>query len=796
MSFDRFVRSATGRTGTAGVAPYPYQQRLADEGLPDLLRVPTGAGKTAAAVLPWLYRRCAHPDPIVRAETPHRLVFVLPQRALVEQTLGAVQAWLTQSGLDDRVGLHVLMGGAERDDRWQREPGREAILIGTQDMVLSRLLLRGYGEGRSLWPVSFGLLHSGTQFVFDELQLMGPGLPTSLQLDGLRRALGPAIRSRTMWMSATVDPARLRTFDHRGPDSVVELADADRVGALVTRLAASRVVRRAPVDAAAKEKDYFSELANHAITQHQPGTRTLVVVNTVDRALGVFRALEKRAPGPTTVLLHSRFRPGDRREHLDAALAEPDAAGTIVVTTQVLEAGVDTTSRVLITETAPWSSIVQRAGRCNRAGEHSDGADLWWVDLPAKLCPPYDADDLASSTEALDSLEGSAVTSTDLQNAEVAQTEPLHPVLRRRDLLDLIDTAPDLAGNELDVSRWIREDDVPAVSVAWRDVDDAAPDIPPPRREEICPAPLADVRALVDGRSVYSRDQISGEWRRLTARGDVRPGGVVVLRALEGGYDPALGWSPSTRLPVEPLPPADLGLGLAQPEAVDTDPLTLAGRWVPLGEHLEDTQDRVGAILTSLGVMDLTPAMRQAAERAALYHDIGKVHPVFAASMARAAGEPPDSGYYAKTPVSLPLRHHPRSFRHELASALVVLDPGSGLLDDVEEADLCAYLVAAHHGKVRMSLRARPGEDGSVLGVRIGDQMPSLALLGHDIPAITVNEIPSALGSSASGLPSWQARARRLRDRVDLGPFRLVFLEAVVRMADWQSSASYAGESR
>jgi len=69
VSFQLLVSRATG-----GASPYPYQQRLADDGLPDLLRVPTGAGKTMAAVLPWLYRRRHHPDPGVRAKTPRWLV--------------------------------------------------------------------------------------------------------------------------------------------------------------------------------------------------------------------------------------------------------------------------------------------------------------------------------------------------------------------------------------------------------------------------------------------------------------------------------------------------------------------------------------------------------------------------------------------------------------------------------------------------------------------------------------------------------------------------------------------------
>src|SRR5690349_13436621 len=94
-SFDDFVRRATHAELTGGGAgPYPYQQRLADEGLPGLLRVPTGAGKTLAATLPWLYRRRFHPDEAVRSSTPRRLVIVLPQRALVEQTYRAVGGWL------------------------------------------------------------------------------------------------------------------------------------------------------------------------------------------------------------------------------------------------------------------------------------------------------------------------------------------------------------------------------------------------------------------------------------------------------------------------------------------------------------------------------------------------------------------------------------------------------------------------------------------------------------------------------------------------------------------------------
>lgn len=50
------------------------------------------------------------------------------------------------------------------------------VLVGTQDMLLSRALNRGYGMSRFDWPVHFGLLNQGCHWIVDEVQLMGPGL--------------------------------------------------------------------------------------------------------------------------------------------------------------------------------------------------------------------------------------------------------------------------------------------------------------------------------------------------------------------------------------------------------------------------------------------------------------------------------------------------------------------------------------------------------------------------------------------------------------------------------------------
>jgi CRISPR-associated endonuclease/helicase Cas3 len=223
----------------------------------------------------------------------------------------------------------------------------------------------------------------------------------------------------------------------------------------------------------------------------------------------------------------------------------------------------------------------------------------------------------------------------------------------------------------------------------------------------------------------------------------------------------------------------------------------VAGRPVTLAQHLADVGHEVGRLLDAFGAaVDLPAAQREAAELAGLLHDAGKVHEVFAASLAR-LGVPAEGGPWAKSGGRGRLHHDRPAFRHELVSALMVLHPDSGLLDGVAEPDLVAYLVAAHHGKVRLAVRSVPEEPaGQVLGVeRVDRAGPLLLPDGRLVPELTLHRDVLEIGAGESG-ESWTARACRLRDRADLGPFRLAFLEAVVRVADWRASASYEGGVR
>jgi len=772
MDYRSFFKLVTG------LDPYPYQERLGEaRHLPELVCAPTGLGKTAAVVVAWLNQRRLRPR-----EAPRRLVYCLPMRVLVEQVADNARAWIQAAGplLDGGAPqVHVLMGGAG-DDSWMGQPEQPALLVGTQDMLVSAALNRGYGMSRYRWPQAFGLLNSDSQWVLDETQLMGPALPTSAQLQAFRSRLGTLGEARTTWMSATLDEEALETVDHPAPRagrSRIVLEGRDRQVAS-RRLAARKPLFQAGLrlDRETVKKDYARNLADHLARSHVPGTRTLVILNSVERAQSVSEAL--RAQGLAPVLLHSRFRPPDRAAG-QARLAE---SGALVVSTQVIEAGVDLSCRLLVTELAPWSSLVQRFGRCNRHGEE-DQARIEWIDVdldPGRpsLALPYEAKDLEEARSRLEGLQD--VGPESLERVPAAPRLDLHPVLRRRDLMDLFDTSADLSGDDLDVSIYVRATDEADVQVYWRRGQPHEDD-PGPAREELVSLPLGSLAAFLKKTGQgWTWNPLERRWESLSGPSRrLRPGMVVRLAAESGGYLPERGWvADGSQKVVEevqrPAPPD---------EAMDGDPEADVGRWIPLREHTDHVLAEARALVEGLAVPG---RLAEAVTTAALWHDVGKSHPAFQGTLGGPAGD-----LWAKSPkgtgrlnYAVDGRRRP-GFRHELASALAWLAThGSS-----PQADLVAWLLAAHHGKVRLSLRAlpveRPPEDPDRLyarGLWDGETLP-------EIPGILEEPVRLDLSLMQLGPGSWTERMLALRDDVDLGPFRLAALESLVRAADGRASA-------
>ncbi|MGH8147330.1 MAG: type I-G CRISPR-associated helicase/endonuclease Cas3g [Rhodanobacteraceae bacterium] len=800
MNFDAFFRHAFGKADDQAFEPFDYQVQLAVKDWPDLLDVPTGMGKTAAVTLAWLWKRGwrqgGRTGP-VENDTPRRLIWCLPMRVLVEQTAENIRQWLQRLDIygkagEGKVSVHVLMGGADDLKTWAEYPEEDMILIGTQDMLLSRALLRGYGMSRYQWPIHFALLHNDCLWVFDEVQLMGAGLATSAQLEAFRRSFPLAEGSRTLWVSATLNRDWLATVDMRPHiDSLARhtIGDEDRRQA-GNRLQAVKSLQKATFTLTKESnkqraKDYLDRLRTLVLENHDEHTQTLVIVNRVERAQQLFRLLRAERPGNNDLLIHARFRAAERAEQAQRLRNDADV-DRIVVATQAIEAGVDVSSRVMVTELAPWASMVQRFGRCNRDGKHnSDGARILWVDVEndKDLSRPYTAETLALARAKLNALDSASPNDLPATSEE----RPLTAVLRRKDLLDLFNTDPDLSGFDVDVSDYIRDSGMPGVQVFWREFAND-PNQPEPQgrpsRKELCPASMGQIKELAKRKdmALWYWDTLDGQWTKL--KRDPRPGMVLLARAADGGYDTAIGFDATQRkAPVRVIASGDTH---AEPD-FSGDQRSLQNKSVALPDHLGHVADHAARLCAAVNETNHSASVI----RAGRWHDLGKLHEVFQQSMYRCRLPADSTRPLAKSDCPGRMRHSRPFFRHELVSMLGWLAQHDGEPD----ADLIAYLILAHHGKVRMSLRAMPTEADHVptgvkrfaRGVYEGDSLPALEFDGEYSETLILELALMELGEGKQG-HSWTERALRLLDQY--GPFQLAWMETLVRLADWRASAA------
>lgn len=371
------------------------------------------------------------------------------------------------------------------------------------------------------------------------------------------------------------------------------------------------------------------------------------------------------------------------------------------------------------------------------------------------------------------------------------------------DPLRLFDTAPAAAAAWLDVVPLAAEADrelhAGVARATWAPGEDGAPDpeVRAPGAEYRVPVPLSAVADLAAGQAVWRRAE-DGTWARVSVAVDVRPFEVLLVRASDGEDAPVL----RTPAELEELTGGAASAG------------TPARPWQSLDEHSAQVRDQAAALISVLDPA-VTDAALESAVVAGYLHDVGKAHQTWQDGLCAlapaedqemvAAGRPwakSGDGAWGRLEFSGGV-----SFRHELASLLLIDGPLGRLLAAAPDPDLCRYLVLAHHGRLRTQVSDWPEEpdpgNGAVLGsagARGGPAdpgaLPARVILGLEQGAAC--DLPPMLGQPATTLTvdltqfgdedggAWSQTVARLLERY--GPFRLAYLEMLVRMADWRAS--------
>lgn len=370
MSFEKF-----------NLKPYNHQkacEKLISDGCSVVLRAPTGSGKSEAVFIPFLLHREA---------LPFHMIYSLPMRTLVEDI---AERFNKDKFRNFCSGLRVLGHHGKRLDA----PLFYAdVIITTIDQTVG-----AYACTPLSLPVRYGNIPAGAVssafLVFDEIHTFEPllGLQAALVLAEHTHRMGLPLA----FISATLPDVFVKVLQDRFQAEVVEANEED----IPTR----------------KDREVILHYCGETITPEillkiydSSNGKLIVVCNTVNRAQELYESVSGKR-NCETILLHSRFLDEDRQDKERSLKRIFDPEGGldekgILISTQVIEVGLDISTDTMVSELAPIDSLIQRAGRCARRG----GKGNFHV-FNVESSSPYDKELVDKTREKLKRNNGEKLT--------------------------------------------------------------------------------------------------------------------------------------------------------------------------------------------------------------------------------------------------------------------------------------------------------------------------------------------------------------------------------------------------
>ena len=813
-TFDHF-RTLTGRV------PFPWQQRLLQKWeiadfSDDVLRLETGTGKTTTIAI-WLAALAANP-----AKVPRRLVYVVNRRTVVDQTTAEVEAickrlkgtkletmlrnLCTISLGSDEVSLAVstLRGQLADNQMWSADPTRPSVIVGTVDMIGSRLLFSGYGIGWKTRPLHAGFLGQDTVIIHDECHLE-PAFQSLLesirthQLDSFRPA-------KIIALSATPRIGQGTTF---------ELSEDDYENPILKqRLHAPKNLKIHPL--CKKSKSLSDSITKKALEYAVNLRPILIYTDKVDDALKIAETLKKSPVGKkcSVQLLTGTMRGLERDklvEEPDFLQFLPDRKSTksqtaFLVSTSAGEVGVNLSSAHMICDLVSYERMAQRLGRLNRFGEFGDST----VDVfhPEKL-----EDQLEATRLLLDELNGDA-SPANLSKLDVgkrdAASSPLPEIMPATDiLLDALSltTILDLPSKPASLDpllHGVRKKEEPRTTIAWREevgeinnllLEKFPPDEllesfrlkPHETLSDRSSRVLKELQILADSHSeqpLWLIDHMGSvqikklgsirHWKTLDYPFVILPpvvGGLSEAGTLDANASasaisldvscaygdrlrtwettwPGKEWKLLQRIAFESEDSEEPSIWSWYERAWGGDGEgQQTSQTVYLDEHQNDVETLALAMAKSLG---FSQELCEAVKFSARWHDRGKGRATLQAAF----------GNKELRAIAKPLQKATSrvGFRHELASLVDIQnDPAFCELTDTQR-EIVQHIIATHHG------RARP-------------IFPANEMIDPETPTHLVRQLTS------------QVPLRFANLQKEYGHWGLAFLESILRAADYAASA-------
>lgn len=326
-----------------------------------LLELPTGYGKTYLGVEYGLKTR------------RKRLIYTLPVTTIIEDVYGRLSEIFSQDSIEWYTSKYLifktLSGKLDEREYIKARYFEKPIIITTLDQILLALL------SVDRYPLKEASLYDSC-IILDEPQLYSPFM-LLLFAEFIKDYHNIF---NFMIMSATI------------PNFIKERLRENAVEPYGSKLAEIyKNYNRTRFDTTFIGKNLFcesgvtpeiSELIHQYISE---GKKIFIIFNTVNKAQKFYEILKVEAP---KFLFHARYIFRDRYTKLKEikALAKC-CAPLVIISTQVIEAGVDISCDVMFRELAPFDSLIQSAGRVNRNKENPAPCPVYVFGTPDDYLP-------------------------------------------------------------------------------------------------------------------------------------------------------------------------------------------------------------------------------------------------------------------------------------------------------------------------------------------------------------------------------------------------------------------------
>ena len=374
--------------GGAKFHPYPFQTNCFENFWRDksiLLQAPTGSGKTWAAIGPFVFAWSEWKNGNQNAsDYPRKAIYSLPLRTLANSLFDEVRSKIEHNMPELNLKVTIQTGENPSDPLLEGD-----IVFTTIDQTLSNILSIPLSLPSKLANINAGAVLS-SYLIFDEFHLLDPqrSLNTTISIMKLLKNICPFCL-----MTATLSDIFLENISDLLNASIIRIEKNEYQQFNFVKKETNRSVFVV---------DGLMDIDN-IIRQHKQ--KSIVICNTVDRCVEIYKALQKAKQHMSMdlelICVHSRFFQIDRKnkeDQITKKFSENSPLNVILISTQIVEVGLDISCDTMHTEICPINSFLQRIGRCARWGGIGN---IFVYEVPDQNYKPYDGKLCESTMDVL-----------------------------------------------------------------------------------------------------------------------------------------------------------------------------------------------------------------------------------------------------------------------------------------------------------------------------------------------------------------------------------------------------------